>query len=150
MKMLIMTAPYFYNTSERYEFKTLVSMAKEAGFQLRVAERRSNDNSQLSGCVDYLCINARHKADVDEAFKTGTVYVVNGMVNMISKGAVELCTMDCSPIEKLAKIIGKTLSREEQIICALLSRKPDSNHKLRLLRATPDEIRSAMLRVNAA
>lgn len=144
MKMLIMTTPV--TTGERYEFKFLATMAKNAGFQLRVAERKGNGGS-LDACVDYDHINERHKADVDEAFANGQVFVVNGMTNMVNRGAIELSTINESPIEKFAKIIGRQLNREEKIINALLADANRRNLKLRELGATTPEIRAAAAKV---
>lgn len=145
MNMLIMTTPV--STGERYEFKFLAGMAKEAGYQLRVAERKQTSDCLLECCVDYEHINERHKADVDDALQNGKVYVVNGMSNMVKRGAIELCTLDESPIEKFAKIIGKTLSREDKIITALLASGERRNRKLHELGATQIEIRSAAAKV---
>ena len=144
MKMLIMTTPV--TTGERYEFKLLATMAKDAGFQLRVAERKGNGDS-LDACVEYNHINERHKADVDEAFANGQVFVVNGMTNMVNRGAIELSTIHESPIEKFAKIIGRQLNREEKIINALLADANRRNLKLRELDATTPEIRAAAAKV---
>lgn len=143
-KMLIMATPI--TSSERYEFKLLATMARDAGYQLRVAERITTGDS-LCACVDYNHINERHKADVDEAFTNGRVFVVNGMTNMASRGAIELHTMGESPIEKFAEIVGRILTREEKIITALLADKGSRNRKLRELGATSVEIRSAAAKI---
>ena len=136
--MLVMTTPV--TASERCEFKLLAGMAKEAGFELKVAERKATGSRPLNACVDYSQINRRHKKDVDTAFKDGKVYVVNGAKSMTKRGAIELRTQHSSAIEELSRVIGKELSREERIIDALLQ---NSKHKLEELGASVMEIRSA-------
>jgi hypothetical protein len=137
--LLIMCSPV--TKGERFEFKRLASMAKKAGFALRVAERRSIGDSLVS----YKHINERHKEAVDEALASDSVnvYVVNGMADIVSRGAIELCTIDNSPLEKLAKIVGATLSRQDKICTALLASDAERSIKLHELRATHEEIRSA-------
>ena len=139
MKMLLLPTPTSEN--QRYEYKVLTEMGREAGFEIRTAEPKSN--SHITHVVDYNYINERHKADVDKALAEGDVYVVNGMVNITKMGAKELSSIFEGPIEAFAKVVGKELSRNERIIAALFCMDSLRSEKLKALEATDSEIRQA-------
>ena len=143
MKMLLLPTPASEN--QRYEYKILTKMGREAGFEIRTAEPKSN--SHITHVVDYNYINERHKADVDKALVEGDVYVVNGMVNITKMGAKELSSIFEGPIEAFAKVVGKELSRNERIIAALFCMDSLRSEKLRALEATDIEIRQACAKI---